>query len=86
MDDTITDSEEEAKKNEVKIKQFTELDRLAFVVRAIEIECACVPNQSIKMNQKHLIVYNQFFKGNKYTDTLKRDNWMHFRQPLSLEK
>lgn len=29
----------------------TELHRLSYVVRAIEIECACLPYGAIKLNQ-----------------------------------
>ena len=58
LDETITDSEEEARKNIVLLKIFREVDRLAYVVRAIEIECAAVPVGSFKLHPSHELHYD----------------------------
>jgi radial spoke head protein 9 len=38
-----------------------EVDRLAFVVRAIEIECASLPVGSLKLLPNHELRYNKTF-------------------------
>lgn len=39
-----------------------EVDRLAYIIRAIEIECASLPVGSIKLLPNHEIRYNKNFK------------------------
>ena len=53
FDVTITDSELEALKNAPKITKMKEVDRLAYVVRAIEIDCAALPVGSLKLLPNH---------------------------------
>jgi radial spoke head protein 9 len=60
---TITDSELEALKNAPKITKMKEVDRLAYVVRAIEIDCAALPIGSLKLLTNHEIRYNKNFQS-----------------------
>ena len=63
-----------------------EVDRLAYVVRAIEMDCASVPVGSLKLKPNHVLTYNRNFEGLKLEEAMDLKNWMHFRQPLSDEK
>jgi radial spoke head protein 9 len=56
------DSDEEG---ELKIppKNFTELDRLAYVVRSIENDCAVAPVGAFKLTPTHELRYNDSFRG-----------------------
>lgn len=60
-----------------------EVDRLGFVVRAIEFECACFPKGALKMSITHQLRYNEAFRGLSATDAVKAQNWTHFRQPMT---
>lgn len=86
QDKSIEESEDEDNKKEVLLKKFTEADRLAYVVRAIEMECAVVPVGGIRLNPKHMLEYNKLFQGLDLNQALNINNWMHFRQPLYQEK
>ena len=59
LDDTS--SEDEAVK--VPPKNFTELHRLVFTVRAIENDCQIVPQGSVKLTPHHEVRRNEAFKG-----------------------
>jgi len=82
----IPESEDEDEQKEVILKKFTEADRLAYVIRAIEIECAVVPIGSLKLTPKHNLIYNKRFEGLDIQHALNLNNWMHHRQPLYQEK
>ena len=70
------DSEElNEKKNRPPPKNFTELDRLAYVVRAIETECQIVPVGAYKLTVEHELDYNESFKGLPLEEALKIDNY-----------
>lgn len=62
-----------------------EVDRLGFVVRAIEFECACFPKGALKMSITHQLRYNEAFCGLTAAEALKMENWTHFRQPMTYE-
>ena len=85
LDETISDSSEEKEKI-VIITQMREIDRLAYIIRAIEMDCAIVPVGSFKLTTNHELHYNQNFKGLNLKNALLMKNWMHFRQPLCQEK
>lgn len=85
LDETISDSSEEKQKI-IQISQMREVDRLAYIIRAIEMECAVVPLGSFKLSTSHELHYNKNFKGLCLKEGLEMKNWLHFRQPLSLEK
>ena len=68
------------------LKKFTELDRLAYVIRAIEIECAVVPVGGLRLNPRHHMEYNHMFTGLDLGQALSINNWMHFRQLLDKNK
>lgn len=73
---------------EVKIppKNLTELDRLSYVVNAIENDCQLVPVGSIKMTPMHEVRRNQAFKGLSPNEATNLGNYMHFRNVQSGSK
>jgi radial spoke head protein 9 len=44
-------------------KNFTELDRLAYVVRSIENDCSVLPVGAVKLTPTHELRYNDSFRG-----------------------
>ena len=75
------DSDEEDK---VKIvpKNFTELDRLSYTIRAIENDCQIVPVGGFRMCELHELRYNECFKGLNCKKVCLKD-FQHFRYPQS---
>ena len=56
-----TESEDEAAK--IVPVNLKEIDRLQYVVRAIENDCFCVPCGSYKLTTDHEVVRNEAFRG-----------------------
>jgi radial spoke head protein 9 len=75
-------SEEE----EIKIppKDLTELDRLAYVVFAIENDCMLAPVGAFKMTPTHQVRRNEAFKGLRGDQATSLQNYLHFRNVQSL--
>lgn len=61
-------------------KNLTELDRLSYTVRAIEIECQIVPIGGFRMCEQHEMRYNDSFRGLS-AKNLSLKNFQHFRYP-----
>jgi radial spoke head protein 9 len=78
--------EVEPEQREERMVTCKEIDRLAYVIRAIEFECACVPKGSLKMSLTHELRYNDGFRGIGVKSALQKESWLHFRQPLTQEK
>jgi radial spoke head protein 9 len=62
------------------------LDRLAFVVRAIENDCSVVPVGAFKLTPSHELRYDAGFRGLTPDEAGNWENWQHFREPQSAEK
>jgi len=56
-------------------KNFSEIGRLAYVVRAIEIECATLPVGALKLTPSHEMRYNDNFKGLSKDDASDLKNY-----------
>jgi radial spoke head protein 9 len=67
-------------------EKFTELDRLAYVVRAVEFDCAVLPIGAVKLTPAHEMRFDQSFRGLNIDETNSLSNWQHFREPHSEEK
>lgn len=78
------DSDEE--KVVEKVSNFLEMDRLAYVVRAIEFECQVVPVESHRMTTSHELERNVSFKGLGKQQAQEAKSYLHFRQPTSRAK
>jgi len=83
--DPLADTDDEA---EIKVppKNFTELDRLAYIIRAIDIDCAALPVGALKLSPTHELRYNDTFKGLSIAEASDLNNYQHFRPPLTEEK
>jgi radial spoke head protein 9 len=70
-------SEEE----EIKIppKDLTELDRLTFVVYAIENDCSIAPVGAFKMTPTHQVRRNEAFRGLQGVEAGQLHSYLHFR-------
>ena len=70
-----------SEQEEVKVppKELVELDRLKYVVLAIENDCQIAPVGAFKMNSQHQVRRNEAFKGLNAQQTLSLDNYLHFR-------
>ena len=93
--DSLADSEDEAEESNLFFNlenkkpipdKFTELDRLAFVVRAIENDCAVVPVGAVKLSPAHELRFDQAFRGLTPQEANDIHNWQHFREPQTKEK
>lgn len=68
------------------LKNFTEIDRLSYAVRAIEQDCAVVPEGAYRMTPGNEITRNRTFSGLTTTDIGKLDKYCHFRSVQLPEK
>ena len=76
-----SEEEEEEKKKNVPKQNFTELHRLAQVVRAIDNDAFCVPRGSQKVTVAHELHPSSGFKGLNVKNARELVNWQHFRAP-----
>lgn len=86
--DNAKEMESESEDDEVGIppKNMTELDRLAFVVMAIENDCQIVPIGSIKLTPLHEVRKNEAFKGLTNENAFSEESYLHFRSAQTKEK
>ena len=70
----------------MKLKNFTELDRLSVVVHQIDEECKIVPLGAYKMIPTHELIPNPNFKGLKIDHSKNLDNYVHLRAPKLCDK
>lgn len=54
---------------------------MAYVVRAIEFDCAALPTGSIRILPSHEIRYNRNYTIEDLKSFLDLSKWMHFREP-----
>ena len=69
-----------------KKKNMTETDRLSFVVRAIDRDCAVVPVGGFKMMPINELRRNDLFEGLNSEDLDKKEKYVHFRPVENQEK
>ena len=69
-----------------KKKNMTETDRLSFVVRAIDRDCAVVPVGGFKMMPINELRRNDLFEGINSEDLEKKEKYVHFRPVENQEK
>lgn len=80
--DSLASTEEE----KIPPKNFVELDRLAYVIRAIDHDCSIVPQGAFRMTPSHELTRNKAFEG--LTGSMAKDmkNYLHFRNVQQSEK
>jgi radial spoke head protein 9 len=67
-------------------KAVSELDRLSYLVHAVESECQAVPTGSVKYTPIHEVRRNEGFKGLGGDAAFKLENYVHFRPVATKEK
>jgi radial spoke head protein 9 len=80
--DSLASTEEE----KIPPKNFTELDRLAFVVRAIDQDCSVVPRGAFRMTPAHELSRNHSFAGLSREELKKLGDYHHFRNVQQSDK
>ena len=77
--DNLSDISEE---EEIRVipKDLTELDRLTYVIYAIENDCTIAPIGAFKMTPTHQVRRNEAFRGlPNNAESLQLKNFLHFR-------
>lgn len=64
-------------------KNFTELNRLSYVVRAIEHDVQIVPRDSYRVTPEHELRPNDHFYGLQLLNARAPVSWQHFRAPIT---
>ena len=65
---------------------FTELDRLSFIIRIIDYETSIFPQGAFKLIPIHELRRNENFKGLKKEELKDITKYSHFRKPSQLDK
>jgi len=73
----------EAEEIKVPPKDLTEIDRLRFVVCAIENDCQIAPLGAFKMTAQHQLRRNEAFEGLKKEQAVALDSYVHLRNVQS---
>lgn len=73
----------EAEEIKVPPKELTEIDRVRFVVSAIENDCQMAPVGAFKMTAQHQLRRNEAFRGLTEEQGLSLQNYVHFRNAQS---
>lgn len=82
----ISDSEDNKIVVEEKKLNFTELDRLSFIIRIIDYETSIFPQGAFKLIPIHELRRNENFKGLKMEELKNITKYSHFRKPTQLDK
>jgi len=77
--DPLASTEEEDPMANFVPRNLTELDRLQFVVYAIENECHIVPKGSFRLTDQHEVRRNNAFRGLSIDQACQLENYSHFR-------
>lgn len=64
-------------------KNFTELSRLSYVIRAIENDVQVVPKDSFRVTPEHELRPNSHFYGLQTLNAMAPSSWQHFRAPIT---
>lgn len=80
--DSLASTEED----KVPPKNFVELDRLAYVIRAIDHDCAVVPEGAFRITPAHELTRNKAFEGIPRKSLNNIKHYLHFRNVQSTEK
>lgn len=70
----------------IKKKNFTESDRLAFFIRSVDNACCVVPEGAFKMLPVQEIRRNDNFNGLISADLTNLNKYLHFRTPENKDK
>lgn len=77
--DPLASSEEEDPLAKIKPVNLKEIDRIHYIVRAIENDCHVVPQGAFKLTPNHSVERNEAFRGLKGEEAFSLINYSHFR-------
>lgn len=80
------DSESKSEAYKIPSKNFTELDRLTYVVRSIDQDCSTVPEGAFRMTASHELIRNRSFVGLSRPEVSDIKKYYHFRNVQLPEK
>ena len=63
-----------------------EIDRVHYIVRAIENDCQITPHGAFKLTTSHEVNRNEAFRGLSLEDAFKLSSYSHFRNVQQKEK
>jgi radial spoke head protein 9 len=77
--DPLASSEEEDPNALIVPIDLKEIDRVHYIVRAIENDCHIVPQGAIKLTTAHEVARNEAFKGLSSSEAFNLNYYSHFR-------
>lgn len=77
--DPLASSEEEDPNALIVPVDLKEIDRVHYIVRAIENDCHVVPQGAYKLTTVHEIARNEAFKGLPLSEAFNLSHYSHFR-------
>ena len=77
--DPLASSEEEDPNSMIVPIDLKEIDRVHYLVRAIENDCHIVPQGAIKLTTSHEVSRNEAFKGLPASEAFTLNHYSHFR-------
>ena len=84
--DPLASSEEEDPNALIVPVDLKEIDRVHYIVRAIENDCHVVPQGAFKLTTAHEVSRNEAFKGLSLDEAFKLNSYSHFRNVQSRDK
>ncbi len=82
----MASSEEEDEAAKIVPVNLKEIDRVHYLVRAIENDCQIVPSGSFKLTIAHEVARNESFKGLSQDQVFQLTSYSHFRNVQQKEK
>ena len=77
--DPLASSEEEDPNALIVPVNFKEIDRVHYIVRAIENDCHIIPQGAMKLTTAHEVARNEAFKGLNASEAFNLSFYSHFR-------
>lgn len=84
--DPLASSEEEDPNALIVPVDLKEIDRVHYLVRAIENDCHIVPQGAFKLTTAHEVARNEAFKGLALSEAFNLGSYSHFRNVQCKEK
>jgi hypothetical protein len=75
----VNSDESEPEEIKVESKDLMEIDRVNYIVQAIENDCQIAPVGAFKMTSEHQVRRNESFKGLDASSSLALESYQHFR-------
>lgn len=84
--DPLASSEEEDPNALIVPIDLKEIDRVHYLVRAIENDCHVIPQGAMKLTTSHEVSRNESFRGLTLAEAFNINSYSHFRNVQMLEK